>query len=111
MVACAAVEGSLDLLTGLDGVDIIQAGDIKSGNASSQALSKYLGWHGIPSRIKTIADKGAPTAKLLLTEAKAAGASFLVMGAYTHSPLRELILGGVTQHMIGHADLPIIMAH
>lgn len=109
--ACGAVEGALDLLAGLDGVDIIQAGDTKPGNATAQALSTYLGWHGIAARIKIIADKGGPTAQLLMSEAKASGASFLVMGAYTHSPLRELILGGVTQHMISHADLPIVMAH
>jgi nucleotide-binding universal stress UspA family protein len=35
----------------------------------------------------------------------------LVMGAYAHSPLRELILGGVTQFMLGHADLPVLMRH
>jgi nucleotide-binding universal stress UspA family protein len=35
----------------------------------------------------------------------------LVMGAYAHSPLRELILGGVTRYMLDHADLPVLMRH
>ncbi len=109
--ACGAVEGALDLLAGLDGVDIIQVGDIKPGNATAQSLAVYLGWHGIAAKIKTVSDQGGSTAKIIIGEAKSAGASFLVMGAYTHSPLRELILGGVTQHMIGYADIPVVMAH
>lgn len=109
--ACGAVEGALDLLGGLDGVDIIQVGDIKAGNATAQSLAVYLGWHGIAAKIRNVADKGGSTAKIIAEEAKATGASFLVMGAYTHSPIRELILGGVTQHMIGHAGVPVVMAH
>jgi nucleotide-binding universal stress UspA family protein len=35
----------------------------------------------------------------------------LVMGAYAHSPLRELILGGVTLYMLEQADLPVLMRH
>ncbi|MBL8629944.1 MAG: hypothetical protein JNM81_09970, partial [Rhodospirillaceae bacterium] len=48
--SCAAVEGALPLLEGLDGVDIIQVGDLKPGAASSWSLQNYLGWHGIASR-------------------------------------------------------------
>jgi nucleotide-binding universal stress UspA family protein len=109
--ACGAVEGALPLLAGLDGVDIIQVGDIPLGNATSQALADYLAWHGISTKIRVSADKGERTAKLIQNEAKAAGATFMVMGAYTHSPLRELVLGGVTQYMITHGTLPLVMAH
>jgi nucleotide-binding universal stress UspA family protein len=35
----------------------------------------------------------------------------LVMGAYAHSPLREVIFGGVTRYMLDHADLPVLMRH
>jgi nucleotide-binding universal stress UspA family protein len=33
------------------------------------------------------------------------------MGAYTHSRLRQLILGGVTRHMLHHAGVPVLMMH
>jgi nucleotide-binding universal stress UspA family protein len=33
------------------------------------------------------------------------------MGAYSHSRLRELILGGVTRHVLQNADLPVLMAN
>ena len=41
----------------------------------------------------------------------AADCSGLVMGAYGHSRLRELILGGVTRSVIDKATLPVLMAH
>ncbi|WP_135465621.1 universal stress protein [Crenalkalicoccus roseus] len=47
----------------------------------------------------------------LLAKAHALGADMLVMGAYLHSPLRELVLGGVTRWMLAHADLPVLMRH
>lgn len=35
----------------------------------------------------------------------------LALGAYTHSRVRELLLGGVTRHVIEHAPIPVLMAH
>jgi nucleotide-binding universal stress UspA family protein len=49
--------------------------------------------------------------KLLLDTAKKAGADCLLMGAYGQSRQRELIMGGVTQYVVDHADLPILLMH
>lgn len=109
--ACRAVDGALPMLVGLDAVDIIQVGDIPPGNATSESLSNYLGWHDVAAKIRKCPDQARATSKIIAAEAKALGATFLVLGAYTHSPLRELILGGVTQSMISTGALPMIMAH
>ena len=42
---------------------------------------------------------------------RAADADLVVMGGYSHSRLRELILGGVTRHMLEKATLPLLVAH
>jgi len=52
-----------------------------------------------------------PFGQALLDKARELGADMLVMGAYVHSPLREALLGGVTRHMLAHADLPVLMRH
>jgi nucleotide-binding universal stress UspA family protein len=109
--ACKAVDGALPMLSGLDAVDIIQVGEIALGNATSEALVNYLGWHGVLAKVRRVDDKNRSTSKIIAEEAKSVGATFMVLGAYTHSPLRELILGGVTQSMITHGALPMIMAH
>ena len=55
-----------------------------------------------------------PTAKAgeaLLNQAYAMHADLLVMGAWGHSRMTELILGGTTRHVLEHAQLPVLMAH
>jgi nucleotide-binding universal stress UspA family protein len=109
--ACIAVNGALPLLSGLDALTIIQVGDLPVGNATSESLAQYLGWHAIPAKVRKLPDQPSGTSKVIADEAKACGATFMVLGAYTHSPLRELILGGVTQSMITDSKLPMLMAH
>jgi nucleotide-binding universal stress UspA family protein len=33
------------------------------------------------------------------------------MGAYGHTPLQELVLGGVTRTVLGKMTTPVLMAH
>ena len=40
-----------------------------------------------------------------------AGCDLVVMGGYGHSRVREMILGGVTRHMLASATVPVLMAH
>jgi nucleotide-binding universal stress UspA family protein len=47
----------------------------------------------------------------LLSKAHALRSDILVMGAFAHNPLHDLILGGVTRYMLAHADLPVLMRH
>jgi len=35
----------------------------------------------------------------------------LVMGAYGHSRVREIMLGGMTRDMIRKATVPVLMSH
>jgi nucleotide-binding universal stress UspA family protein len=47
--------------------------------------------------------------KGLLAAATHYGADLLAMGAYSHSRLRQLILGGVTRSVLEHSKLPVMM--
>ena len=44
-------------------------------------------------------------------QAKAFDADLLVMGTYSHSPFRESLTGGVTNYLLSHAELPLLMTH
>ena len=33
------------------------------------------------------------------------------MGAYAQSPFRESLTGGATNHVLSHAELPVLMTH
>lgn len=55
--------------------------------------------------------KGDEVGDVLLAKAKELKAGLLVMGAYGYSRFREIVLGGVTEHVLNHADIPVLMAH
>jgi nucleotide-binding universal stress UspA family protein len=38
-------------------------------------------------------------------------ADLLVVGAYGHSRLRELVLGGVTRTLLRQMTVPVLMSH
>jgi nucleotide-binding universal stress UspA family protein len=49
--------------------------------------------------------------KALLAAANEVAAGLLVLGAYSHRRLRELFLGGITEHMLKSAEIPLLLAH
>jgi nucleotide-binding universal stress UspA family protein len=68
--------------------------------------------HGITATLHVLPITASEAfGEALLTKAHAIGADMLVMGAFVRSPVRNLILGGVTRHMLAHADLPVLMRH
>jgi nucleotide-binding universal stress UspA family protein len=76
-------------------------------------LAGYLAWHGVKASEVTFAAAGggAQVAQALLDEAATRGADLIVTGAYTHSRLRQLILGGVTRHVLHTAGIPVLFTH
>jgi nucleotide-binding universal stress UspA family protein len=48
--------------------------------------------------------------EILLAQAAAHEADLLVMGAYGHGRLRELVFGGATYHVLNHAQLPVLFS-
>lgn len=109
--AANAVERALDLLPENARLTVLQVGDLKPGRMSSEKLMDYLGWHCFDAELRCVADRKDGTSQIILDEARHARAGFVIMGAYTHSRTRELLLGGVTDHMLRQAPLPVLMAH
>lgn len=80
-------------------------------SAERPALPPALVEHGVRAEPHVVPLGSESLGKALLNQLHALGLDLLVMGAYAHSPLRELILGGVTRYMIEHADIPVLMRH
>jgi nucleotide-binding universal stress UspA family protein len=54
---------------------------------------------------------GKHVGQALLEEATRLNCDLLVMGAYGHSRLREMILGGATREVLANSTIPVLMAH
>lgn len=107
-----AVTAALPLLAKAEKVVVLAAGAEERPGPSLEELVAYLAWHGVTAEAYAIElAPGQDAGTVLRDHAAKAGADLLVMGAYTHSRMRELILGGVTRHMLAEASLPLLMAH
>jgi nucleotide-binding universal stress UspA family protein len=78
---------------------------------SASVLVDYLRWHGVRASVFTGQKNNNSTPHAVLAAASKFHANLLVMGAYTHSRLRETIFGGVTLHVAAEATVPVWMTH
>ncbi len=74
-------------------------------------LVTYLACHDIKAEVAEIEEGGGPIGHVLLEKSAEVGADMMVMGAYTHSRLRHLMIGGPTSVVLQNADIPVLMAH
>lgn len=72
---------------------------------------QYLSRHGIDAELVEIPAGDAKTADVLAAAAASRDCGMMVMGAYGHSRLSEMLLGGVTRRALEEPDLPILLAH
>ncbi|WP_049620977.1 universal stress protein [Frateuria defendens] len=110
--AARAVRAALPLLAAakeivvLDGEQPAQADE----HHPALPLRAWLARQGLASQWLPLAaagDKG----EAILAKAAEAKADLLVMGAWGHSRMSELLLGGVTRYALQHSRLPLLLAH
>ncbi len=78
---------------------------------SAADLVAYLALHDVAATAQTLEPDHRLIGEALLSEATAIGAGLLIIGAYTHSRLRRMIFGSVTEHMLSAAEIPVVMMH
>ncbi len=106
-----AVSSALSFLKNADEVTVFTIEGPRTIGQSSTGILEYMAYHGIKCSAHTLAKTGTSVGEDLLKEARSVGADMIVMGAYTHSRMRQLILGGVTSHVLDNSPLPLFMAH
>lgn len=80
------------------------------GSDPGGALCQMLTRQDVRADIAVLARTLPTVSEVLERRATEIGADMIVMGAYSHSRLREAIMGGATRHMLERATLPILMA-
>jgi nucleotide-binding universal stress UspA family protein len=89
-------------------VRILSAEGYQRRGPGAPDLAAYLALHDVHADLVTFHSTGSVGAGLLAA-AKDFGCDLLSMGAYSHSRLRQLILGGVTRHVLENATIPVMM--
>lgn len=106
-----SISAALPLLRNRPRVRVINVKEGHAGTQSAAELAHFLAWHDVAASVGDAAEHRGTIAESLLMAAREANAGILVMGAYTHSRLKHLVLGGVTSHMIDAANVPVFMTH
>jgi len=74
------------------------------------ALVHHLARHGLDVAPVTITTE-LSASEAVLSRAADTGADLIVMGAYSHSRVRETILGGMTRDILRNMTMPVLMSH
>jgi len=109
--AWRAVSGALPLLKRATAVTVLTVGERVADDGSGEALLSYLAMHGIHATRRVVEASGG-VGESLLAAVRKEDADLLVMGGYSHSRLREMLVTGPTRHVLTHATTTsILMAH
>jgi nucleotide-binding universal stress UspA family protein len=74
-------------------------------------VAPQLARHGIKAEVVALDALGKDAGTALRERATLAGIHMIVMGAFAHSRWRQMVLGGVTDSMFSHAEIPVFMSH
>ncbi len=107
--SASAVWSALPWMQRADAVRVLSAEEYQRRGPGAPELLDYLALHGVKVELATFRPVERELGAGLLASVRDFGADLLCMGAYSHSRLRQLILGGVTRHVLEHADLPVLM--
>ncbi|MBI1403616.1 MAG: universal stress protein [Porphyrobacter sp.] len=112
--AARALRAATPLLAAADKVWLVSvAEDSDKPRFDLPALegAQYLSRHGIDCEVVEVPRGAAGIADTLFSAAQMRECGLMVMGAYGHSRLTEMLLGGVTRRMLSEPQMPILLAH
>jgi nucleotide-binding universal stress UspA family protein len=110
--AARAVGDAMPLLERAQHVQIaVFRPDASQGDLPGADLAAHLARHGAKAKVSRHEASDIDVGNLLLSTAFDAQVDLIVMGAWGHSRLAELVLGGVTRTLLESMTVPVLMSH
>jgi nucleotide-binding universal stress UspA family protein len=113
--AARAVADALSMLSRGSEVHILVIDPVVApehhGEEPGADIATALSRHDLKVTVHAVPSAGRSVAGAVLEHARALDADLLVAGAYGHSRLREILIGGVTRELMEQTDRPLLMAH
>ena len=87
-------------------------GGPESATVDRDRLKAYAEAHGATATVDRHGGGGTiRVSDIVMSRAADFGADLVVMGGYSHSRLRELVLGGTTREILEQMPVPVMMSH
>lgn len=110
--AARAVADAMPILVKAKQVMVLSANPEGAGRRLPGAdIALHLARHGVKAEAATARADDVGIGDLLLSRAADMSADMIVMGAYGHSRMREVVLGGATRSLLATMTVPVFMAH
>ncbi len=111
--AARAVNDALPLLEKAEFVAVLVVNPSQGahGEEPGADIALHLARHGIAVEAQHIEVRDLSTGNALLSRLADEAIAPLVTGAYGHSRLREMVLGGVTREVFQQMTVPVLMSH
>jgi nucleotide-binding universal stress UspA family protein len=84
---------------------------IYRGAVPGSGIIEHLARHDIEASRLRVTSESARLSDVILGAAREHGSDLIVMGAYGKRGLRERLLGGVTSHVVGDAEVALLLTH
>lgn len=112
--ATRAVADALPFLVRAEAVELLivdhERKPSNHGEEPGADIACHLARHGVRVEVRTMSSGGHDVGRFLLSRAADFGADLVVMGAYGHSRVTELVFGGATRTALHEAGLPVLMS-
>lgn len=111
--AARALFDALPILRVAETVELVQVEGEKdlSKALPGSALADHMLSHKVNIIAKTIFAENGDVAEALRRHAERSTADLMVMGGFARSRIRQLILGGVTNALLRHCNVPLFLSH
>lgn len=113
--AARAVQDAMPLLERANVVHVLTVNPrptaLGHGELPGADIALHLARHRVEVEVRSVQTDDMQVGDALLSFAADGAYDLLVMGAYAHSRVRELILGGTTRTVLESMTLPVLMAH
>ena len=110
--AIRALTDAIPILREAKQVDVIAFNpkDAPHGEVPGADIGLYLARHGIKVSVSQQTADDVDVGNQLLSRAADLDSDLIVMGAYGHSRMKELILGGATRTVLNSMTVPVLMS-
>ncbi|MDX1709752.1 MAG: universal stress protein [Rhodovibrionaceae bacterium] len=113
--AARAVNDALPLLQRAQNVVVMsvnpRCGPRAHGEEPGADIATHLARHKVKVDVQHYAANNINVSDMLLSRVADDGDDLIVMGAYGHARMREMILGGVTREILRSMTAPVLMSH
>jgi len=106
-----AVADAMPLMERAESVEVLAVEPEGLGDTPGADIAAHLARHGIKVRANSTRGLDIDVGDVILNRVADSGADLVVMGAYGHSRMRELVLGGATRHILAHMTVPVLLSH